>query len=111
MSQLFKNTVDETLLYKFLQEVCNPTDKDYYVVDNSTFKRSTIIEKLQPFLDSIKDCYHTSKQFYVTRPIKYTSFLTVIRQICKSNCIAYTSKIHYERSNYEIKYYIAKPTD
>ena len=25
MSQLFKNTVDKTLLYNFLQEVCNPT--------------------------------------------------------------------------------------
>ena len=111
MSQLFKNTVDKTLLYSFLEDVCISNDKDYYLVDNSIFKRSILLEKLQPFLDSIKNNYHTSKQFYVTRPLKYTSFLTVIRQICKSNCIAYTSKIHYERSNYDIRYYIMKPVN
>ena len=111
MSQLFKNNVDKTLLYTFLKDVCTPNEKNYYVVDNATFKRAIIIEKLKPFLDTIKECYHISKQFYVTRPIKYTSFLTIIRQICKSNCIAYTSKVHYERSNYEIKYYIMKNHD
>ena len=111
MSQLFKNTVDKSLLYAFLEEICVSNDKDYYVIDNSAFKRSIIIEKLQPFLDSIKDYYHASKQFYVTRPIKYTSFLTIIRQICKCNCISYTSKIHYERSDYEIRYYIMKPSN
>ena len=111
MSQLFKNTVDKTLLYSFLKEICNINDKDYFLIDNATFKRSILLEKLQPFLDSIKDSYHASKQFYVTRPMKYTSFLTVLRQICKSNCIAYTSKIHYEHSDYEIKYYIMKPVD
>ncbi len=110
MSQLFKKNIDKKLLFEFLEEICIETDNDYYLVDNSAFKRSVLKEKLPPFLEKIKDCYHVSKQFYVTRTTKYTSFLTVIRQICKANCIAYTSKIHYERSDYEIKYYIMKPT-
>ena len=111
MSQLFKNTVDNHLLYSFLKEICNINDKDYFLIDNASFKRSILLEKLQPFLDTIKDYYHISKQFYIARSNKYTSFLTVLRQICKSKCIAYTSKIHYERSNYEIIYYIMKPVD
>lgn len=111
MSQLFKNNVDNSLLYSFLKDICNINDNDYFIIDNATFKRSILLEKLQPFLDTIKNYYHVSKQFYAERPKKYTSFLTILRQICKSNSIAYTSKIHYERSNYEIKYYIMKPVD
>ena len=108
MSQLFKKNVEKQDLYDFLESVCVPSEENHYLIDNSTFKRAVLTEKLQPFLDTIKECYHISKQFYVTRTIKYTSFLTILRQICKSNCIAYTSKIHYERSDYEIKYYIMK---
>ena len=108
MSQLFKKNVEKQDLYQFLESVCILSEENYFLIDNSTFKRAVLTEKLQPFLDLIKDCYHVSKQFYVTRPMKYTSFLTVVRQICKSNCIAYTSKIHYERSDYEIKYYVMK---
>ena len=39
--------------------------------------------------------------------MKYTHFLTVVRQICKAKC-TYTSKTT-ERSDGEIKYYIVKP--
>ena len=36
----------------------------------------------------------------------YTAFTTVLRQICKFNHIKYTTKIRYEKSTYEIVYYI-----
>lgn len=109
MSQLFKKIIDENILYSFLKEVCVNNHDDYFLIDNATFKKAQLLEKLNPFLEEIKDYYHVSKQFYVTRNMKYTHFLTVVRQICKAKCIAYTSKIHYERSDYEIKYYIVKP--
>ena len=38
--------------------------------------------------------------------LTYNSFTTIIRQICKYNQITYTSQIKYDKSTYEIVYYI-----
>ena len=43
---------------------------------------------------------------YINRKQNYSSFLTVIRQLCRVNNISYTSKIIYNKSSYDIVYYI-----
>jgi len=50
--------------------------------------------------------YLKTKQIYATKEITYKSFLTVVRHICKTNHIPYTNKIKYNKSEYEIIYYI-----
>ena len=61
---------------------------------------------LNEFIENIKPNYHISKQYYLTRKLNYSKFITIIRQICKSNEIPYTSEITYNKSSYEIQYYI-----
>jgi len=59
--------------------------------------------------DFIKQCipyYHLSKRKYLERKLTYNSFITIIRQICNFNKITYTSQIKYDKSTYDIMYYI-----
>ena len=50
--------------------------------------------------------YHISKRKYLERKLTYNSFITVIRQICNFNKITYTSQLKYDKSTYDITYYI-----
>jgi hypothetical protein len=58
------------------------------------------------FLGKIIDYYHHSKKFYVERDFKYNSFTNIVRQICKSNDITFTSQIKYNESRYNIDYFV-----
>jgi hypothetical protein len=42
----------------------------------------------------------------IDAPLTYNSFITVIRQICKYNKIQYKNEIKYDKSSYDIYYYI-----
>ena len=109
-SQIFKNKIPNELFFSFLEKIkSNDDDTNMIVINNDSYKRSTLKDELKDFLISIKDYYHVSKQHYVTRKMSYSKFTTIIRQICKYNQISYTSKIKYFRSTYEIIYYIVTP--
>ena len=59
--------------------------------------------------DFITQCipyYHLSKRKYLDRKLSYNSFITIIRQICNFNNITYTSQIKYDKSTYDIIYFI-----
>jgi hypothetical protein len=84
------------------------TDK-YYMINNDAFKKIRMLELYEEFIEALKPHYKKSKQYYLTRPPKYSYFTTLIRHICKANNIMYSSKIQYDKSNYEIIYYIYKP--
>jgi hypothetical protein len=45
------------------------------------------------------------------KPLNYKSFITIIRQICKFNNIQYQNFIKYEKSSYNIYYYIYIPNN
>ena len=111
-SQLFKTQVSQEELVAFLKSCCDVDyDNNVLIFNNNSYKRAQLAETLQPFLDSIINCYHKSKQHYVSRKMNYTRLITVIRQICKDNKIPYVSKIKYDRSSYEIIYYICFDKD
>ena len=66
--------------------------------------------KLQNIIcDNIEKYYYKCKRFYVTRKQTYKTFITILRQICKFKHLAFTSKIKYDKSKYEIVYYIYPP--
>jgi cellulose synthase/poly-beta-1,6-N-acetylglucosamine synthase-like glycosyltransferase len=111
VSQHFKTIVPKEVFVTFISSCCELNENNVYIVSNNSYKRAQLSEILQPFLDSILECYHKSKQHYVLRKMNYTRFITVIRQICKANNVPYVSKIRYDRSSYEIIYFICLSKD
>jgi hypothetical protein len=105
MSQLFKTEIDNDLLFKYLNLVCEKTEK-YYIYDICSYKKGELNGENKNFCNSILPYYHKAKQKYITRELNYTKFVTIIRQICKQNMISFTTKIIYSKSKYNIPYYI-----
>ena len=104
-TQIFKKRVPIVLLFSLLELICEKDEKSY-ILTNDAFKKGVYHDLIAPFFAECNEYYHVSKRVYLTRKITYTSFLTVVRQICKNNGIIYTSMIKYDKSNYNIIYYI-----
>uniref|UniRef100_A0A6C0AX48 Uncharacterized protein n=1 Tax=viral metagenome TaxID=1070528 RepID=A0A6C0AX48_9ZZZZ len=104
-SQIFKNQISKQVLFDLLDKICIKNEKCYFL-NKTSYKKGEYEKLLEPFYEVILPYYYKSKQFYVTRKHNYSSFITIIRQICKINNIHYTSKITYSRSSYDIIYYI-----
>jgi len=96
-------------LFRLLDKICpvnNNNNNKCYVVNNDSFKKLRFLNLYSQLVDDLKPFYRKSKQFYLTREPKYTGFLTILRHICKSNMVSYTSKLLYDKSKYDITYYI-----
>ena len=104
--QIFKDDIPNSILYNLLTEICTTKNDKYFVVDKIAFKKAQFNKSLQPFLDSLDKYYHESKKFYLKRKLNYTKFINIIRQICKKNEIPFSNTIKYDKSTYNIIYYI-----
>jgi hypothetical protein len=104
-TQIFKNIIPKKKLYDLLDLICTKTDKNY-ILNKDAFKKGMFNNNIQIFLEECKEYYHLSKYKYIEKSITYNSFTTIVRQICNSNKIIYTSKIKYINSTYDINYYI-----
>ena len=104
-TQIFKKKIPNDLLYDLLNTLCMKTDK-YYIFNMESFKKGVFKESIQNFVEQIKTYYHNSKQKYLDRKLTYNSFTTILRQISNFNKITYTSQIKYDKSSYDIVYYI-----
>jgi len=103
--QIFKYPIPPEPLFGVLDKICMK-EENTYIFNNNAYKKGIFDNNIPPFLEECKPYYHTSKQKYVEKKMTYTAFTTVLRQICKFNHITYTTKIRYEKSTYEIVYYI-----
>ena len=65
-----------------------------------------IFNLLNKFKHDIKIYYHISKQYYIDRELTFIRFTTIIKQICHLNNIEVITKIIYNKSKYEMEYYI-----
>lgn len=105
MSQIFKINVPTNTLFTMLDNIgCK--DGKYYIINNITYKKGVFNEIITKFIEQCIPYYHTSKRKYLERKLTYGSFVTIIRQICNANNIKYTSTIKYDKSKYDIHYYI-----
>jgi len=104
-SQIFKNQISKDILFDLLDKICIKSEK-YYIMNKTSYKKGEYLNILTQFNESVLPNYHTSKQFYITRKQNYCSFNTVVRQLCRLNNINYVSKISYNKSTYDIIYYI-----
>jgi len=105
LKQIFRENVPTQFLFDLLEKVCLKTDK-YYLVDKNAYRKVTFHEYHIEFLQSIRPYYHESKQFYVDREFNYTSFINIVRQICKHNKVEFKYNIKYSDYKYNIQYYI-----
>ena len=103
--QIFKNNVPNESLFYLLDNTCAKNEK-YYIFNIDSFKRGIYKELIQNFIETCRPYYHISKRKYLDRKLTYNSFTTILRQICKFNNIIYTHKIKYDKSTYNIIYYI-----
>lgn len=105
--QIFKNSPPINLLFSLLDTIATKhISKNFYIVNKVAFKKGIYNNLLIGFLEELKPYYHISKVKYLEKPLNYNSFMTVVRQICNYNNITYKSQIKYDKSNYEIVYYI-----
>jgi len=103
-TQIFKNTIPTEKIFNLLDSLCVKNNKHYFF-DSNSFKKGIFTEEINKFLEEYKPYYHISKRKYLEKNLTYNMFITVLRQICNSNKIIYTSQIKYDKSNYEIIYY------
>jgi hypothetical protein len=104
-TQIFKNNIHNDVFFELLNKICLKNEK-YYIFNIDSFKKGVYNEYIQNFINLCIPYYHLSKRKYLERKLTYNSFTTILRQICNSNKIIYTSKIKYDKSSYDIIYYI-----
>lgn len=104
-NQIFKTPVPNELLFELLENIAFKTNK-YYLLNNDSYKKGMFNETIPNFIKLCVQYYHSSKLKYVEKPLTYTSFITIIRQICRFNNIKYNSKIKYTKSTYDIVYFV-----
>ena len=103
--QIIKKDIPLEILINLLNNISNKNN-NYYIINKIAFKKGEYLKLIENFTNSLKEYYFTSKFFYLDRKCTYSSFLTIVRHICKNNNISYISKILYDKSSYEIIYYI-----
>lgn len=108
MSQLFKTNVPKNIMMELITTYFYYDDmQKNYILNKSVYKKLILFKTLSPFLQKIKPYYFVSKQYYVSKkPLTYSNFATIIRQLCKHLNICIKSKIKYYKSTYEIIYNI-----
>lgn len=104
-NQIFKEHIPNELLIKLLDDIAIKTEK-CYVLNHNSYKKGVFNNIIEEFITKCVPYYHVSKRKYLERKLNYRSFVTIIRQICNFNKITYTSQIKYDKSTYDIMYYI-----
>jgi hypothetical protein len=104
-TQIFKNQIPNSVLFDLLDKICLKNEK-HYTFNMVSFKKGVYSEEIQKFINYCIPFYHLSKRKYLERKLCHNSFTTILRQICNFNNIKYTSEIKYDKSSYDIVYYI-----
>jgi hypothetical protein len=105
LKQIFRKSVPNELLFELLEKICLKYEK-YYYIDINAYQKMKYYNHHTEFCEYLKEYYHVSKHFYLDRTMTYNSFTNIVRQICKSNSILFTSKMKYNESKYNIDYFI-----
>lgn len=105
LTQIFKKDIPIEFLFELLEKISVKNDK-YYIVDINSYKKMLFYGYNIDFLNILADYYHSSKRYYAERDLTFNAFTTIIRQICKSNTVQFTSQIKYNSSKYSIEYLI-----
>ena len=103
--QIFKNVVPKEIFVDLLEKICEKKENGF-ILDNNAYKRLKFHNYHTPFLTTILPYYHWSKRFYIEREFTYSSFMTIVRQLCRLNKMTISSQLRYSESTYTIEYKI-----
>ena len=108
---IFNSDFSNNILYNFLDIFC-VIENNYYILNINCYKKSIFNNdnNIKNFINSIKPYYKKQKIYYLERELNYKNLITIIRHICKYKNIPYRNIIKYDKSKYEIIYYIKKLT-
>jgi len=104
-NQIFKKQISNDTLFQLLNDICLKNEK-FYTFNINAFKKGIYNETIQQFIEKCIPYYHISKRKYLEKQLTHKSFCTILRQICNHNNIKYTTQIKYDKSTYDIVYYI-----
>ena len=102
---IFKREIPHHILFDLLEKVCLKTEK-YYFIDVAAYNKLLFLDLKKPFVDALTEYYFLSKRFYLERDFTYSSFINIVRQICKHENIKFESEIKYSHSKYYINFFI-----
>jgi hypothetical protein len=109
MSNAFLNDISlnpiKEYVNNFLHIYCIK-DGNYLYINKEIYKKYEINNKVQEFINYIKQFYKTSKKYFTERPINFNNFISILRHICKLLDIIYYKRIIYNNNSYYIVYYI-----
>ena len=104
-NQIFKTIIHPDVLWNFIKENGEQIE-DQYIFNKSLYKKAVFKETITPFIQSLDIYYYDSKKHYIRRKMDYIKFITIIRQLCNSIDVKYTTQLVYNNSTYEIVYSI-----
>lgn len=106
-SQLFKTIIEKEHVINFIKNI-SINNGNHLEINKYCFKKHEVLNTkiIGDFYDELMPHYFESKKKYLNCQLTYNSFMTVIRQLCKIHDINFISKIIYNKSTYEIVYYI-----
>ena len=106
MNQIIKNKIDffEEFIIS-IGTIEQNKENNKIMINETNYNKAQYNNLIQPFLIKLKPYYHKSKLFYIERPMSYSKFITIIRQISNFNGIKYESKMKYTKSTHYIEYY------
>ena len=110
-NQIFKKEFPNKIIFNFLETYAIKDNTKYYLVTKESFKSAEFHEDIEKFCNSIEKYYYNCKKFYITRKQNYKTFITILRQICKFNHLAFTSKIKYDKVPFSALFKIKDFTD
>ena len=104
-THIFKKTMPREIVKSFMEKIAIKAEK-HYIVNYESLKKAKYETCYDDFLNTIKPYYYNSKQHYVEHATDYKKFLTILRQICNFNNIAYKPIVTYSHSKSFVEYHI-----
>lgn len=106
LDQILKEKIPDEYFYTFLKNTCTKPKNGFWIFSIDNYRKSLYTNILETFLYNITPYYHTSKAYYINRNQKYSKFTTILRHVCRSLEIPFTTEIKYLNNTYYIIYYI-----
>ena len=103
MSQIFRKEPPFAILNDMLQRFADK-EREKYIVDYVTFKRILFHNFHYKWLLELREYYYKNKCFYVTRKFTFSSFVNIVRQLCKIFNVNYTYSYDRNQNYHHLKY-------
>lgn len=101
---MFHGIIPPQPLFDILEQVCEKRD-EYWIFNQLAFRSLQYRDLYPGFVAQIAPYYKSRFNHFVMKPLTYSSFVTILRHICKMNHIQFDRHDNY-RSSYNIDYYI-----